>query len=746
MIKFAIRRPLAVGPVFKPHHVTVRLLGSFAIEAGADRPYAIAIRSQKGRALLAYLAMKPDCRARREELATLFWGDTTDGPAHHSLRQCLLSLRQDLRQAAEIVTADRETIGLRTQFVAVDARTFLSLARSAAPAELALAAELWRDAFLSDVVLDNEEFDSWRRRETDRLATAAGKVFEALCRHADANGDGERALAAAERLVALEPTREDRQRIALKLVARYQGRQAALSRAKLLIDLLRVELGASPEASTRTLIEAIRRGDFAMAPDGDREQPAARGAVEAVRAQDAATPALDPPAIAAASASLQIWRRRPRAAAWGAVALLLFCAAAATGIAIGPRLRLTPTVPQRGHAIVVLPFVADSPGRSDDPAFARLLTHDLIGYLSRFGELRVISEHASDSYGDGQTDVARLGVELNAQYAVVGHVQGHDDGLRIDFRLVDTASRTNLWSEGLERARSNPILVADEAARGIARMLAFEIANLGGQPLRASPMPSLTVGELVARGNLALAHGTMPQDLSEAMTAFAAAQQRDPHNESALLGVARVRIVAAMNFVDLDLSGDLNETEQLLKESLARSPDSISALYSLSLLEKFHGQYQAGMRISQRCLELNPSFLPAQGQIGNLLTRLGLPEQGLQQILRTIRSATPNDPTMGFWYLFAADAELELGHDAVALDWALRAETVLPEAPLVQAWLASIYATLGDQRNAAKHVAALTKIAPARTRMFIARTSNYKGRSRIRIFDGLRLALGQTLS
>src|SRR4029077_19457531 len=284
----------------------------------------------------------------------------------------------------------------------------------------------------------------------------------------------------------------------------------------------------------------------------------------------------------------------------------------------GRRLWRAPTV-QSGHAIVVLPFVVDSSGQPDDPAFARLLTHDLIGYLRPFGDLRVISQHASDSYGDGQTDVARLGAELGVQYAIVGHVQGHDDGLQIDFRLVDTASRTNLWSEGLQRARSDPTLVADEAARGIARMLAFEIANLGALPLRASPMPSLTVGELVARGNLALAHGTMPQDLSEAMTAFAAAQQRDPHNESALLGIARVRIVAAMNFVDLDLSGDLNETEQLLKESLARSPDSISALYSLSLLEKFHGQYQAGMRTSQRCLELNPSFLPAQGQIGNLL-------------------------------------------------------------------------------------------------------------------------------
>jgi DNA-binding SARP family transcriptional activator/TolB-like protein len=733
--------------VSKPRHVTLRLLGSFAIEAAADRASAIAIRSQKGRALLAYLAMKPDCRARREELATLFWGDTTDGPAHHSLRQCLLSLRQDLREAAEIVTADRETIGLRRQFLLVDARTFLSLARSANPADLARAAELWQEAFLPDVVLDIEEFASWRRQEADRLAAAAGKVFEALCRHADADGDGERALAAAERLLALEPTREDRQRIALQLVARRHGRQAALSRAKLFTDRLRAELGVSPEAPTRALIEAIRRGDFEPAPGSDREQPTARGAVEAVPAQDAAPPALDSPTIASASASLPFWRRRPRAAAWGATALLLLGAAAAAGIALGPRLQPPAlTVLPRDRAVVVLPFVADSPGQPADAAFARLLTHDLISYLSRFGELRVVSEQGSDAYGDGQTDVARLRAELGVQFAVVGRVQGRDDSLQIDLRLVDTATRTNLWSDGLQRARSDPTVVADEAARGIARILAFEIASLGALPLRASPMPSLTVGELVARGELALIGRTVPGNLSDAMTAFAAVQQRDPHNEAALLGIARVRIIAAMNFVDLELSADLDETEQLLKEALARSPNSISALYSLSLLEKFHGQYQAGIRTAQRCLELNPSFLPAQGQIGNLLTRMGQPEQGLQQVLRTIRAATPNDPTMGFWYLFAADAELELGHDAAALDWALRANTVMPEAPLVHAWLASIYATLGDRRNAAKQVEALTKITPVRTRMFIERTSNYNGRRRIRIFDGLRLALGQTLS
>jgi DNA-binding SARP family transcriptional activator len=76
----------------KLSHVTFRLLGTFVIEANVGRRIPISVRSRKARALLAYLAMKPDYRARREELATLFWGDNPDALARHSLRQCLISL------------------------------------------------------------------------------------------------------------------------------------------------------------------------------------------------------------------------------------------------------------------------------------------------------------------------------------------------------------------------------------------------------------------------------------------------------------------------------------------------------------------------------------------------------------------------------------------------------------------------------------------------------------------------------
>ena len=94
----------------KLSQVTLRVLGTFAIEANVGRPIALSIRSKKARALLAYLAMKPDYRARREELATLFWGDNPDASARHSLRQCLISLRQDLCLASQILVVDLSLI------------------------------------------------------------------------------------------------------------------------------------------------------------------------------------------------------------------------------------------------------------------------------------------------------------------------------------------------------------------------------------------------------------------------------------------------------------------------------------------------------------------------------------------------------------------------------------------------------------------------------------------------------------
>lgn len=745
-------------------NVTLRLLGSFAVEADIGRIIPIAVRGKKPQALLAYLAMQPDYQARREQLATLFWGDNPDMLARHSLRQCLNSLRQDLCAASEILVVDREAIRLSRELVRVDACMLVSLAASGRPDNLVEAAALWRGAFLPDLSLDVEEFDAWRSREADRLAAAAASVFETLCRNAEAKGDGEGALATLERLVALDPTREDRQRLALQLLARHKGGEAALSRAKLLVELLRDELDVAPEPATRVLIEQIKRGEFEAVRSREAPSPAPPIVVQPVSAIEtqALGPAsslgplvdLEKPAPAAAVADVSrapkqpLWRHVRPGVVWSSLALAAIVVAGALTLASGSRPTQLMAIPQRNQGVVVLPFGVDGPERSDDAAFAQALTHGIIGYLTRFAGLRVISEPTSEFYRDRPFDPSLVG-DLGVRYAVIGHVSNKGGGRSVDLQLVDTASRANVWSDNLQREADAAAVSADDMARGVARMVALEIYDLATLQTRDKRRELLTTRELIARGYWALQRGSTRENLTAALSWFNRALQREPHNQAALLAVARVQVSGTMNFIDFDPEPDLAATERVLNNALRQYPNSISALYSLALLQKHRRDYEASMRLLQRCVEINPSFLPAQGQMGDILVRLGQPDKGLEQILQTIRTATANDPTSGYWYLFAAEAELELGHDQEALAWALRADAFMPGSPLVHAWLASIYATIGDKPNAAKYAAALTKVAPERMRAFLQRPPAQRrdadGVHSLRLFKGLRLALGGSL-
>jgi DNA-binding SARP family transcriptional activator len=358
----------------------LRLLGTFTVEVNVGRPIAVALRSKKARALLAYLAMKPDWRASREELATLLWGDTPDAQARHSLRQCLLSLRQDLHLVPDLLDLGRDTVELRAQALGVDARELAALAGAGGSSDLDRAAELWRGPFLADLALDLEDFDAWREREQDRLAAVAARVFEAQCAAADAGCDGERALAAAERLVALDPTREDRQRVALRMIARHRGRDAALDRAKQLTALLRTELDVAPDAATRALIEEIRKSEASLVTSPRRGEVDARSAsgegrsVPEMKLIEPLTPALSPPGRGSAGtelviakpatpsalpAKLPVRRRRPVAAAFAALAALSIAAVADVPIRPAAPARTTAVRPWLASA-VVLPFSVDA--------------------------------------------------------------------------------------------------------------------------------------------------------------------------------------------------------------------------------------------------------------------------------------------------------------------------------------------------------------------------------------------------
>jgi DNA-binding SARP family transcriptional activator len=282
-LEYNCLRHLGVGSSLGNEALRFRLdlLGTFALRADGATASPIHIATRKGRALLAYLAMQPDARASREQLAALLWGDRDDHHARQALRQCLARLQSDLgTTSAHIVWADHETVALHSHALAVDAIEFERLANETSEATVEQAGALYRGDFLAGLAIEADPFDQWLETERARLAMLAGEVFRLSAEHADRAGRGPQAIAAAERLIAFDPLREDWHRLAISLHARYRGRDAALARASALAGVLRSDLDVAPEPATKALVESIARGSVAPLFDAPRERALTVGPAE----------------------------------------------------------------------------------------------------------------------------------------------------------------------------------------------------------------------------------------------------------------------------------------------------------------------------------------------------------------------------------------------------------------------------------------------------------------------------------
>jgi DNA-binding SARP family transcriptional activator/TolB-like protein/Tfp pilus assembly protein PilF len=733
------------------------LLGRFALRMAADPPRLIRISAKKSRALLAYLSMHPEHSVSREQLAALLWGDTSDKVARHNLRQCLASLRGELPAAlSDLLILEGDFVGLRSGAFDVDALELAAGADSADVFALERAVALYCGPFLAGLSVDSPGFDNWVRAESSRIETIAAHIFAACAERSDAAGRGPQAIDAVERLTALDPLREDWQRLALRLYARYRGRQAALSQARRITALLRSELEVGPEPATISLIEDIKRGAITPMLPIDSGSASAHGESDrGTSGRDLA--AQEPADLSVASTRVSINPDRPLAIAagwprWMLVAACLFSAALVTlGVGLWllrqppattkatdfPGLRSRNIVP-----LAVLPFTTLPNAGEDEKTFADALADDLITALSRFAELRLISRQTSSSYRDRSIDVAAIGAALGVRYVVDGSIESQDAHTRISVRLVDAVNRLQPWTDRLEVKGADRFDARDDIIKRLGREI--QVALILARSRRAVEEDrEPTVDELAAQGWAAIHRGPFAESMAEARTKFAAALERDPELISAMAGAAAERIVSKLEFL-ADPASSLQRAAELLDSVIERVPDWAVARYWLGELQKARGQYDAALLSFRRSLELNPSLLPAYAQIGNLSTAAGHPQEAGPRIQYAMQTA-PYDPEFAVMNVFAGSAELELGHDTAALEWYRRAAALWPGSPNVHRCLAAAYALAGDNANAMDQAGQFKKLADPQawaamlTTMKTARENGAVHRSRL--LEGLDQAL-----
>lgn len=175
------------------------LLGTFALTRGGQ---SVQLSTRKVQLLLAYLALYPEPHVR-DYLAALFWGDTTDEQARHSLRTALHVLRGSV--GSEIFLAQRTTVQLNPQFpLWVDARelrrTVLSPVRSGEELREALA--LYRDDLLAGC------YDDWVLHERERYRALYLQGLLALTQELHSQSKYPEACDYAHRVLDCDPLNE----------------------------------------------------------------------------------------------------------------------------------------------------------------------------------------------------------------------------------------------------------------------------------------------------------------------------------------------------------------------------------------------------------------------------------------------------------------------------------------------------------------------------------------------------------
>jgi DNA-binding SARP family transcriptional activator/predicted ATPase len=234
----------------------LRLLGPVQIEQAGTSVHGF--ESRKALALLCYLVVR-DQGVPRSQLADLFWGDKSEVAGRANLSRVLHNLATLLPNC---LRADRDIVQFRRSAAFwLDVDTFEQLITLAETDSLVAAVRLYRNEFMAGFYLDDcPEFEMWLVAERERWHQRVVQVLQQLITHYTHRGDYEKGIAAAQRLLELEPWHEEAHRQLMLLLVRTGQRSAALVQFETCRKILAEELGVEPEAETIRLYERVREG------------------------------------------------------------------------------------------------------------------------------------------------------------------------------------------------------------------------------------------------------------------------------------------------------------------------------------------------------------------------------------------------------------------------------------------------------------------------------------------------------
>jgi TolB-like protein len=424
---------------------------------------------------------------------------------------------------------------------------------------------------LEGIGVRDPSFEEWLLIERQRLRNCAIAVLTRLT-ELRTGLDG---IAAAERLIALDPLQEEGYRALMRLHAQAGELGLALRCYESCRDFLRQELNVAPSAETEALHRDIRGGQHQRAP-ADREK-------------------------------------------WSPPSALAQEHAAERG-------------PPGKPSIAVLPFENLS-GDPEQRYFSDGTTGDLIVELSRFRSLTVIARNSSFLYRDKSVDVRQIGRELGVDFILEGSVRRAGDRIRISAELAEAATGKHVWAERYDRELGDLFKVQDEVTQAIVTTLPSRIDEAGARVARRKRPENLSAFECYLRG-LAYVLEFEFIEHHPAREMLERAVSLDPNLAPAY---AILAVMELRHWWAYRSSESLAEAFALAQKSVQLDQNEATCQCSLGMVCLERRQLEDAEFHIRRALALNPNDPRAAIHLAGLLAYCGQPDEGLAWVERVFR-------------------------------------------------------------------------------------------------------------
>lgn len=576
----------------------LNLLGGFELRRREGAP--VSLPTRKAQLLLAYLALPAGRSHAREKLGLLLWGDRLDEQARGSLRNTLAAIRKAL--GADALTGERDMVALASGLVSVDVDR-LAEAAAGAPnlSDEALEAVL-SSQLLEGATSPSETFDEWLAFERTRcLGLAQTAAQKAIAAHEMAGQIG-KALALAQRLVALDPLREQSHRLAMRLFAAAGERSRSMAQFQACRDVLKRELGVEPSAETADLARRIAAADA-------EAQPRPATTAEKTGQDDAD-------------------RRMPR-----------------------------------NFAIAVLPFV-NLNGQPEQDFMAEGFSEDLITELSRRRDFSVISRQSSSLFSGRPETAAASAAELSVRYALAGSLRSIGGRLRITAQLIDALGNRCIWAERYDRDIADIFAVQDEIVVSIIGSLDAEVRQ-EERERAARKLPSeLDAWEQFHRGLWHVYRFTR-DDIAQGEALFRQALERAPDFALPHAGLGYAAFVKAVWYFVPDPGVALNEGLRHAQAAVSLDSGNVFCHVVLGRLLTLAGDIGGALHHLQLATEMNPGFAQAHFGLAQALIYADKPSEALSEIDVALR-LSPKDPLRCMFLTLRSFCHFRLGDYASA--------------------------------------------------------------------------------